>query len=168
MNGMKILHVAETCSGGVGRHVRSLCEGLISEGHRLTVAYSPYRTDEAFGRVLFARQDEIKLFPLKVGRKISPVSDLRGIFKLMRVIRAEGPFDVIHGHSSKGGAIARVAGRMLGIPTVYTPHGLVVSSPEFSRMEAAIFTAIERILGHMATSKFIAVSQDERELVRKL
>src|SRR5215207_6935901 len=117
MNGMKILHVAETCSGGVGRHVCRLCEGLISEGHRLTVAYSPYRTDEAFRRFITDRQDEIKLFPLKVGRKISPVSDLRGIFKLMRLIRSEEPFDVIHGHSSKGGTIARVAGRVLGIPT---------------------------------------------------
>jgi len=141
---------------------------LISEGHRLTVAYSPYRTDEAFRRFMTDRRNEIKLFPLKVGRKISPVSDLRGISKLMHFIRSEEPFDVIHGHSSKGGAIARVAGRVLGIPTVYTPHGLVVSAPEFSGMEAAVFTAIERILGHMATSKFIAVSEDERELVRKL
>jgi len=165
---MKILQVAETCSGGVGRHVRSLCKGLVARGHQLTLAYSPYRTDEAFRQFVTDQRDEIKLISLEVGRTISLTSDLQSIIKLMRFIKSEGQFDVIHGHSSKGGAIARITGRLSQIPTVYTPNGLVMSSPEFSRLEAAVFTMIERILGHLATSRFIVVSEDERELVRGL
>jgi glycosyltransferase involved in cell wall biosynthesis len=35
-------------------------------------------------------------------------------------------------------------------------------------MKVAAYTLIERILGHLATSKIIAVSEDERELILKL
>jgi len=164
---MDVLEVVEACDAGVGRHVRSLCEDLAIQGHRLTVAYSPYRTDEAFERFIVDWQDKVRFVPMKVGRKVSPVSDLRGVVELLRLIRREGPFEVIHGHSSKAGAIARIAGRLLGIPTLYTPHSLILSSPEISRLEAAIYTSVERTLGHWATSKIIAVSEDEREFILK-
>jgi glycosyltransferase involved in cell wall biosynthesis len=162
---MNILEVVEACGAGVGRHVRGLCEGLAAQGHRLTVAYSPYRADEAFGRFVSGWRDEIDFVPIKVGRKVSPVSDLRGAAELLRLIRRDGPFDVIHGHSSKAGALARVAGRLFGIPTLYTPHSLILASPEISRLEAAVYASVERVLGHWATSKVVAVSEDERDFI---
>jgi glycosyltransferase involved in cell wall biosynthesis len=165
---MNVLEVVEPCSAGVGRHVRSLCEGLASLGHRVTVAYSPYRLDDAFRRFMVDQQDRIRFFPLKVGRKVSPVSDLRSIVQLLRLIKLEGPFDVVHGHSSKGGVIARVAGRWFGNPTVYTPHGLIMSYPEISRPKAAFYTLIEYALGRWASSGIIAVSADEREFILEL
>jgi glycosyltransferase involved in cell wall biosynthesis len=75
---------------------------------------------------------------------------------------------VVHGHSAKGGTIARIAGRRFNTPTVYTPHGLIMSSPETPRLRAALYTSIEYVLGHWATSRMIAVSEGEREFVRKL
>lgn len=84
---------------------------------------------------------------------------------MVRLIRTDGPFDVVHGHSSKGGAIARVAGRLSGLPTVYTPNSLILSSPDISRAERAVYSVVERGLGHLATSRLIAVSEDEREFV---
>lgn len=167
-NRINVLEVVETCGAGVGRHVRNLCEGLIARGHLVTVAYSPYRLDQAFRRFVFDRREEIRFVELKVRRAVSPVSDLRGVIELARLIKREGPFDVVHGHSSKGGAIARIAGRWSGIPTVYTPNSLVMSSPAISRAGAAVYTSIERLLGHWATSKIIAVSHDEREFILKL
>lgn len=167
-NRINVLEVVETCGAGVGQHVRSLCEGLIAQGHLVTVAYSPYRLDQAFRRFVFDRRDKIRFVELKVRREVSPVSDLRGVIELARLIKREGPFDIVHGHSSKGGAIARIAGRLFGVPTVYTPNSLVMSSPAISRAEAAVYTSIERLLGHWATSKLIAVSEDEREFILKL
>jgi glycosyltransferase involved in cell wall biosynthesis len=164
---MDILEVVEACGAGVGRHVRGLCEHLTAQGHRLTVAYSPYRADEAFERFIVGWQDKVHFTPIKVGRKVSPVSDLRGVVDLLRLIRSEGPFDVIHGHSSKAGAIARIAGRLSGTPTLYTPHSLILASPEISRLEAAVYASVERVLGHWATSKIVAVSEDEREFILK-
>ena len=106
---MNLLEVVEPCSAGVGRHVAGLCADLASEGHRVTVAYSPHRLDDAF-RIFMKEHPGIRFLPLDIRRKISPLSDVRGVAQLLRHIRREGPFDVVHGHSAKGGAIARLAG----------------------------------------------------------
>jgi glycosyltransferase involved in cell wall biosynthesis len=67
---------------------------------------------------------------------------------------------VVHGHSSVGGAVARLAARSAGLPCAYTPNGLMTSP-------AAV--AFERALGPL-TTRFIAVSATEGEQVaaRKL
>lgn len=165
---MNILQVVEASGAGVGRHVRGLCEGAIAQGHKVTLAYAPQRVDEAFQRFLSDRRNEIFFVPLKLRREVSPASDLASVFRLLRLMKRKGPFDVIHGHSSKGGAIARLAGYWSGIPAVYTPHSLVMSSPEIPRTKVAAYTLIERILGKWATSRIVAVSEDEREFIRKL
>lgn len=162
---MNVLEVVEACNAGVGRHVRGLSENLVAQGHQVTVAYAPHRADESFRRFIGAQQGNIRFTRLNTKREVSPTSDLYSVFQLLRVIKLKGPFDVIHGHSSKGGAIARIAGRLSGVPTVYTPNSLILSSPEISRVEAAAYALIERILGYWATSKFIAVSEEERELI---
>lgn len=165
---MNILEVVGICGGGLGRHVRYLCQDLAAQGNQLTVAYAPHSVDQAFQNFVTEFTDEIRFVPLRIRREISPVSDLRVILRLLRLIRREGPFDVVHGHSAKGGAIARIAGRLSGMPTVYTPNSLIMSSPEISKTKAAVYTEIERILGHLATSRIIAVSEDERELISGL
>jgi glycosyltransferase involved in cell wall biosynthesis len=42
---------------------------------------------------------------------------------------------------------------------------LILHSPEITKQEAAIYGSIERALGHWATAKIIAVSEDEREFI---
>lgn len=165
---MNILEVVESCGAGVGRHVRGLCEGAVAQGHRVTVAYAPHRLDEAFRQFVSDRKNGVSFAPLRLRREVSPASDLAGVFRLVCLIQHKGPFDVIHGHSSKGGAIARLAGRWSGIPTVYTPHSLIMSSPEVSGTKVIAYTLAERTLGNWATSKMIAVSEDEREFIIKL
>lgn len=128
--------------------------------------YAPERLDEAFRG--FLRRDDIRFIELDMGREISASSDFGALRRLMEIISAEGPFDVVHGHSSKGGALARMAARFGGHPVVYTPHSMIVSSPDISRRKATVYKAIERGLGYGATSRMIAVSADEAEFMRKL
>jgi glycosyltransferase involved in cell wall biosynthesis len=168
MDKINVLEVVESSGAGVGRHVRYLCEGLIALGHRVTVAYAPYRVDGAFRQFIVTQRDQINFVPLKLRREVSLRTDLASLAQLRRLVKHEGPFDVIHGHSSKGGAIARLAGRWSGIPTVYTPHSLIMSSPEISGAKRAAYTLAERILGACATSKMIAVSEDERDFILRL
>jgi len=63
--------------------------------------------------------------------------------------------DVVHGHSSVGGAVARMASRWQRVPCVYTPNGLMTSPAT---------VAGERWLGR-ATDRVIAVSAGEAERV---
>lgn len=165
--GINVLQVAGICDGGTGRHVRSLCQGLVAQGHRVTIASAPHRFDRALKEFVAERHNDISHIPLSVQREISPMSDLPVIYQLLSLIKREGPFDVVHGHSAKGGAIARIVGRWSGIPTVYTPHGLIMTSPAISRSHGAAYTMIERILGRWATSRFIAVSDEEYEFSLK-
>jgi glycosyltransferase involved in cell wall biosynthesis len=148
--------------------VRGLCQGLVAQNHQLIVAYAPHRTDEPFREFIAGYRDRIRFVQLEIERGISPTSDLQAVFLLLRLIKEEGPFDVVHGHSSKGGALARIAGRCMSAPTVYTPNGLIMASSEISRVAAKVYTLIEYALGHWATSKIIAVSEGERELILKL
>jgi len=161
---VNVIEVIEASGAGVGRHVRTLSADLMSEGHRVTVAYSHHRLDEAFQRFVAEQRDQIRFVQLDIRREPFSLSDVRSLFRLVRLIRKAGPFDVIHGHSSKGGALARIAGRLCGIPTVYTPHSLILSSPEVSRAEYLVYLWAERVLGHLATSKLVAVSKGERAL----
>jgi glycosyltransferase involved in cell wall biosynthesis len=155
----------EACGGGVGRHVRSLCQGLIAEGYHVTVAYAPYRADEAFQGFVADKHNGIDFLPLKLKRAVSPGSDLSVFVQVLRLIRNRGPFDVVHGHSSKGGAIARLCGRWLSVPTVYTPHGLNMASPRVSLAKRIANAWAERIMGYGATSKIISVSEGERDFI---
>ena len=165
---MRILQVIEATGAGVGRHVRGLSAFLAAAGHEVTVAYAPNRTDEAFRRFVSDKGADIRFFPIRLEREVSPVSDFLCVLQLTRLVKRQGPFEVIHGHSSKGGAVARLAGRLTGLPAVYTPHSLIMASPELSSAKLTVYTAIERVLGYWATSKMLAVSEDERQLMLKL
>src|SRR5215218_6447941 len=163
---LNILQVIEACSGGASRHLRGLCRDLVTQGHQVTVAYAPHRADETFRRFVLD-QNEIRFIPLGLKRKVSPLSDLRSTVQLLRFTKRNS-FDVVHGHSSKGGAVARICGRYFDVPTVYTPHSVIMTSSEISRAEAGFYTFVERSLGHWATSKVIAVSEGEREFICRL
>lgn len=160
---LKVLEVVGICGGGLGRHVRALCRDLVAGGHSVTVVYAPHDVDPEFHRFASELRGLIRFVPMKIPRQINPRSDLRSVAKVSNLIGAEGPFDVIHGHSAKGGVIARIAGHLSGSPTVYTPHSFIASSPEISAKQAAAYNWIERTLGHLATSKMIAVSEGERD-----
>jgi len=81
-------------------------------------------------------------------------ANLAAVVAARRVISETHP-DVVHGHSSVGGLVARLAGSAGGVPSVHTPNG-VMTSP------AAV--AFERGLGRL-TERFIAVSASEASQV---
>ncbi|WP_162924579.1 glycosyltransferase [Rubrobacter indicoceani] len=163
---LRLLQVIEATGAGVGRHVRTLSEGLSELRHEVVVVYAPERLDPAFRE--FVGGDSARFVKVNMGREVSPLSDLKSLRKILRVIRDRGPFDVVHGHSSKGGALGRAAALVSRIPAVYTPHSMIVSSPGISRKKAAAYTAVERVLGYGATGRIIAVSEDEAEFFRKI
>ena len=77
--------------------------------------------------------------------------------KLRRLIHQVRP-DAVHGHSSIGGLLARVAATGSGVATVYTPNGI-------TPVRAGL--VVERALRHR-TDVFVAVSKSEGELAVRL
>jgi glycosyltransferase involved in cell wall biosynthesis len=92
-------------------------------------------------------------------RSIHP-SDLTAAWEARRYLRRLGPFDIVHGHSSKGGAVARLAAIGSGAATFYTPHALVTMSPELVGLKRRFFSLAELALSKL-TMRIIAVGAEE-------
>ena len=85
---------------------------------------------------------------------------------IRRYLRNHGPFDIIHGHSSKGGAVARLAAIGAGMPAIYTPHALIMMSPDLPIASRLFYSSIEFLLSKIS-SRIIAVSPAEARLAVK-
>lgn len=161
----RVCLVTEAAGGGVGRHFLDLAEGLAARGLVVVGIYSPRRCD-GFFRQRAAQIDAVKFIELPLRRAVHP-GDLLDVARLASCIRRAGPFDLVHGHSSKGGALVRLAGRWLDVPAIYTPHGWITMDPQLSAVKRAIYGAAERWLACQSAA-IIAVSGDEAEHARQL
>ena len=148
---MRILHVIEAIEAGVARHVTDVVCRVPAE-HEVLVP--PVRTGgftdhEAF-EAMEAAGARIHLTPMR--RSVTSPHNVRAVLTARRLIRAGKP-DVVHGHASVGGAVARLAAARGPARCAYTPNGLLPS-------RGAI--AAERLLARL-TDAFIAVSPSEAE-----
>ncbi|MCA9246792.1 MAG: glycosyltransferase [Planctomycetales bacterium] len=161
---MRILLITEASDAGVGRHFLDLAEGLLAAGHEVHLVYSSLRLGRNFARRV---EGLCSAACCVVDMRRGPhPSDFHAVLQTRRYIRDRGPFDVIHGHSSKGGAIARLAGVGSGSAVLYTPHAFVTMDPNLSAKARFIYGAIERVLGWLSSS-VVALTGDERAAIAR-
>lgn len=162
---MRILLVVECSGGGTGRHVLDLAEGLIERGCDVHMIYSTGRIDRLFEqRLAGLRGLRRRIIDMRTGPHPSDFSAVKAI---RRYLREEGPFDAIHGHSSKGGALARLAVMGTGVPAFYTLHGLIMMDPGLPRWKWLLYLTIELGLS-LRTARIIAVSPEESRAAKRL
>lgn len=162
---LKVLLVTEPSGGGSGRHIVDLARELTTLGHRVAVVYSPIRAEPMFERELEA----LALFAVESlpMRRAVGVWDVRTAWALRQVINRLGPFDVIHGHSSKAGALARLVAPSKAT-RIYTPHAFRTMDPAISRLSRLVYGGVETLLGRFVSDAVIAVSPEEAEHARAL
>ena len=162
---LRVLMVVESSAGGTGRHVLDLSEGLLARGCDVHLVYSTNRIDRLFmdrlGGITGLRHT-----PLPMRTSIHP-NDMRVVRAVRRYLDRQGPFDAIHGHSSKGGALARLAALGTAVPAFYTLHGLIMMDPGLAPWKRRFYLAIERGLS-LRTSRIIAVSPEEARAAVRL
>lgn len=155
---LKVLMVVEAADMGVGRHVLDLSEGLLARGHEVHVAYSHYRLGATFQRRL-RKIDGLVAVNVPMRWQVHP-ADIASVVRLRRYMGDAGPFDIVHGHSSKGGAIARLAALGQASRTVYTPNAIRTMSPVIRKSSRVAFSGVERFLAGI-TDAIVAVSSQE-------
>jgi glycosyltransferase involved in cell wall biosynthesis len=159
---LRILQIIEPSGGGSGRHYVDLCRTLVEKGHEVTAIYSPVRAEDRFVQELQALP--VKAVHSVAMRRLPHPSDLAAWLQIWKIMRREGPFDIIHGHSSKAGVLAR-----LRLPTrhptarIYTPHAFRTMDPTLGARGRMVFGKIESLFGRFFTDRLICVSEDEYE-----
>ena len=149
---IRILHVAQA-AGGVDRYIRMLLK---------------YMDEDIFENILICSQDFyeedyewlVNTFEqLEMTRAISG-KDLKAISEVRRLIRQYQP-DIIYAHSSKAGAIARVADIGLKNYCVYNPHGWAFNM-RCSVQKKLMYAAIEKMAASFC-DKIICISEREKK-----
>ncbi|MDR6759589.1 glycosyltransferase involved in cell wall biosynthesis [Mycoplana sp. BE70] len=163
---LRLMQVLEPSGGGSGRHFIDLCRGLTQRGHTVHAVYSPRRAEERFVDELVSLGLD-GVHPVDMAR--SPgLSDFGAFANLRRLMRKHGPFDAIHGHSSKAGALARIRLPGRHAPRVYTPHAFRTMDPTLGRTGQFVYGTIETCLARFLTDRVICVSADEYAHARAL
>jgi len=156
---MRVLLVLEACSGGAGRHVVDLAGGLTARGHDVSLAYSPARAEPWFLNAISAVQGLV-LYRLPMHRSLS-FGDVGACRQLRRLVNKTGSYDILHGHSSKAGALLRLAQLGNHVPVVYTPHAPITMDPKLSMLARSAYSLAERMLAGLC-ARIICVSPSEQ------
>ncbi len=156
---LTILEVSEPNKDGVFIHVRGLLRHLLKSGHALIYAYSDKRAASQLEGLL-AELDKggIAVKNIRVGNTPCP-GDIGAIIWILWVTHMRKP-DVVHGHSSKAGALIRLAAMLLPGPAyIYTPHAYYSMSERPKGLRIGYWW-LERAMASLATT--INISRDER------
>ncbi|MCD8131594.1 MAG: glycosyltransferase family 4 protein [Lachnospiraceae bacterium] len=149
---IRIVHIAQA-AGGVDRYIRLLLKYLNkSKYENILICSQDFEKEDYNGLVTCFEQIEMQ-------RSIG-VADVLAAIKLRSLIKKYHP-DIIYAHSSKAGAVARLANIGLGHPCVYNPHGWAFNM-RCSAKKKWMYKTIERTLSHFC-NKIICISQEEKE-----
>ena len=161
---LRIVHVLEATDGGTGRHLSGIASALRKAGAEVHVVCAVRRNPSYLVEMSDMEAAGVQVVRLDMRRSIHPLRDALAIAKLMRLFHDIRP-DVIHLHSSKAGALGRLAAALMGAgPVVYSPHAFSFLARPGS-WRSRFFMRIERLLASH-TDLLVAVSQSEARIAR--
>lgn len=80
-------------------------------------------------------------------------------YRELRQLIDKGEFDLVHSHSTKAGALARIAASRAGVPSVFTVHGWGFYNTEYSALRPLLIRG-EQLL-ERCTDEIVCVSRND-------
>jgi glycosyltransferase involved in cell wall biosynthesis len=155
---LRIALVVEAAGGGVAVHIADMVRGLRAMGGfeiHLIVPEGARLDADVINEDVVAQCDTFHRLPMQ--RPIGG-SDVVAFARLFGCLREINPH-IVHSHSSKAGALARLC---IGPwKQIYTPHAVYTLNPYLPRAQRRFYGLIERFLGVLRSDRVIAVSVDE-------
>jgi glycosyltransferase involved in cell wall biosynthesis len=160
----RVLLLYQPIDGGVARHVVDLFDGLLARGHEPVLCGPAVASASALSG---ASLEDPPFVRLPVQRAVAPRRDVPALARYAAIVRRVHP-DIVHAHSSKAGALARL-GRALhpGVPVLYTPHGYAFAGFFSRELERSIYRQAERLMAPV-TRFVITVCQAEARLAASI
>lgn len=154
---VRVLHVLEALTGGTSRHVADIVANARAVEH--VVVVPPERVGDVTDHRAVEQIKDAGGTVHVIDMRRTPVhpANAAALVKVLRLVQTQH-IDVLHGHSSIGGVLARAAARRHRRPVVWTPNGVMTSRP---------VVAVERMLARR-TDAIVAVSPSEAELLTRL
>lgn len=144
--------------GGAQAHLFEIISHEVEMGNKVGVFFGE-RGD--FSDRL-SKFDNIELFYIpELKRSINPYSDIKAIKKLEALFHKTQP-KILHLHSSKAGALGRIAAKKINTKVIFTVHGWSFTEG-IPKIKRNIFVGVEKRLSKY-TDAFICVSRFDKEL----
>ena len=155
---MRVLYLITRAErGGAQIHVLALAHSMRAE-FEVAVA-----TGEHGFLTEACRERAIPVHVLRhLRRQVSPLADAWSFWEICQLIREVQP-DLIHAHTSKAGFLGRLAGHILGVPSVHTVHALS-GTAAVSGFWGVFGVRFERLAASWC-ERLIAVSDEGAQLV---
>lgn len=152
MEKIKIMHIAQS-PGGVERYLQMLLRNMNSTKYEnILVCSFDYKEENYIGLVsAFEHVDML--------RSINAKSDIKAIIAIRKLIKKYSP-EIVYMHSSKAGAIGRVANIGCTNIAFYNPHGWAFNME--CGFKKTVYRIIEKILAPFCQT-IIAISDSEKE-----
>jgi len=117
---LQIITKGET--GGAQTHVQVLCASLAAHAQvQLEIAVGGRDPSPPLERSLRALGLPVHRVAA-LSNSLAPWQLLQAVRALVQLVRQRQPH-LLHAHSAGAGVVARLAGRLTGVPVVYTVHG---------------------------------------------
>lgn len=146
-----VLHITQ-CAGGVLRYIQMLLKYLDKDKFENIIICSFDSKREDYGENIAAFEQ------VDMRREIS-FNDLKATRIVRKLIKKYKP-DIVYAHSSKAGAIARLANIGFHNKCIYNPHGWAFNM-RCSNKQKKIYKTIERLAAHFC-DKIICISEFEQ------
>jgi glycosyltransferase involved in cell wall biosynthesis len=144
---MKIAYIVTRIDeiGGAQIHVKDVARRMAEQGHDVAVI-----SGRKFDPEYLAAFKEKKInvyFVKRLVREINFIDDVMALSSIIKILKRCKP-DLISLHASKAGFLGRVAGKLCGIPTLFTAHGWSFSEG-VSKKKAWFYICAEKLASYM-------------------
>lgn len=150
----KVMHIALSLGGGVEVYTRMLIEYTYRCFDTVLVCVPGWKKE-------LLPENSCTVYEVDVPRNVSPLSDIRAVLYVRSIIKKEKP-DIVYCHSSKAGAVGRMAVLGLGCTTVYNPHGWSFDM-DVSKGNKLFYCLLEYLLSKV-TDRIVTISEYEKRI----
>lgn len=155
MKKIKIAHILHSV-GGVDVSLRLIIENIDISKFDNIVIHGTNDSERAYTDI---NNNKIPEFKLPLHRDINVVKDFKCLISTIKILKKYQP-DIIHGHSAKGGIIAKLVGYYLKIPVLHTPQAYSYLSAS-NKLKRSMFLFVEKLISFKG-NKILASSNSER------